>query len=184
MGFREIIFLAQGHMINVRTQIDPVSYSHIFNVLMEMNVLTLLCPVLTTTQNKAKHYSLVHIFYLPISTWFSCSPHNQQQHPAGSIATCFLVLLQYVSPKFWFHDCCGLFFNVCKGKGKNTVPSLLSNATTHQVTKHCNPGYAGPDGACILPWKHSCWMQLWKRLWGTQTSQLFRLLTRGSLILQ
>lgn len=43
------------------------------------------------------------------------------------------------------------FLNMCKGKGKNTVPSLLSNPTTHQATKGNNPGDGYWTQWCLHP---------------------------------
>lgn len=65
-----------------------------------------------------------------------------------------------------FHQCSDFttavvyFLNGYNGKGRNSVNPTLSHRTTHQVAKDSNPGYARPRGACVLPRRYSCWVQL------------------------
>lgn len=104
-------------------------------------------PVLTTTENKqTKQNSLARIRHFTYKRLIFLLTPNLAAAPSrlhwdvlpGSSGISFTNIL--ISWSLW------LIFNVCKGKRSNTVPSLLSNHTTHQVTKDGNRGYARPMG--------------------------------------
>lgn len=115
---------------------------------------TLLCPVLTTTQNKAIHNPLhTFVIYLwePDSSVHSLDYSSTQQAPLQHVSWFFCNMFHQSSD---FTIAVVYFLNMCEGKGKNTVPSLLSNPTTHQATKGCNcsnPAYGYWTQWCLHP---------------------------------
>lgn len=152
VGFKRLFYFSvQGHLINVKIQIlsHEVSFSMFsWNV----NVLTLYyvqySPPLKTKQYIISLHTFVIYLWEPDSPVHSpdCSCTQQAPLQHGSWFFCntfhqnsdFTIAVVY-------------FLNMYKGKGKNTVPSLLSNPTTHQVTKGSNPGYGYWTQWCLHP---------------------------------